>query len=116
MPILDQLTTSTLSLNGNGFNPQRNSAAWGYIDSTKNLDPAQSKLQNTYDVNSMPNVNLKDFNKNGKTVVPAESILDELDPRGPKNLRVGGGSVVSQIYKSAPGQKYKDKGPKDGRY
>jgi hypothetical protein len=116
MTIVDQATTSTLSLTGNGFNPQRLQSAWGYIDSTKNTDPAVSSLHNTYDVNKIPNVIIKDFNKDGNTTMHSDTILDELDPRGPKNTRVGAGSVVSQIYKSASGQKYKDKGPKDGRY
>jgi hypothetical protein len=116
MPIVDQATTSTLSLTGNGFNPQRLQSAWGYIDSTKNTDPAVSSLHNTYDINKIPNVVLKDFNKDGVTTMHSDTTLDELDPRAPKNSRVGAGSVVSQIYKSASGQKYKDKGPKDGRY
>ena len=113
MPITDQLSKSTLSLQGNGFNPQQNSPAWGFIDSTGNLDPAQSKLQNTYDVNSIPNVRIKDFNKDGVTTMKAESRLDELDNRAPKLIPTG---VVSQAYKSSKGNSYKEKGPKDGRY
>ena len=54
MPVIDQLSKSNLSLAGNGFNPQPNSAAWGYIDASSNLDPAASSLQNTYSVNSIP--------------------------------------------------------------
>ena len=65
MPIIDQLPTSTLSLLGNGFNPQSNQPAWGYSDATNDLNPATSKLQNTYSVNSIPNVRLKNFNRNG---------------------------------------------------
>ena len=113
MPIIDQIPGSTLSLQGNGFNPQPHSAAWGYIDSTSNLDPASSKLQNTYSVNSTPNVRLKDFNRNGITTVRAESRLDELDTNAPNLIPRG---VVSQIYKSKTGRQYKQLGPADGRY
>ena len=113
MPIINQLDQSNLSLQGNGFNPQQQSPAWGYIDASANLDPAASKLQNTYSVDSIPPVRLKDFNRNGVTAVPAESRLDELDRRAP-NLQPGG--VVSQLYKSKPGRQYKQLGPRDGRY
>jgi hypothetical protein len=113
MPVINQLNTSTLSLQGNRINPVPTQPAWGYIDASANVDPAASKLQNTYSVNSIPPVRLKDFNINGVTTVPAESRLDELDNRAP-NLTTGG--VVSQIYKSATGRKYRDLGPRDGRY
>jgi hypothetical protein len=113
MPVIDQLSKSTLSLQGNGFNPQSHNSAWGFVDSTNNLDPAQSKLQYTFDVNSIPNVKIKDFNKNGKSTVLAETRLDELDPRAPKLIPTG---VVSQAYKSSKGNSYKEKGPRDGRY
>jgi len=113
MAIIDQLNRSNLSLQGNGFNPQQNQPAWGYTDASANLDPAASKLQNTYSVDSIPPVRLKDFNRNGVTAVPAESKLDELDTRAPK-LTPGG--VVSQAYKSKPGLRYKDLGPAGGRY
>lgn len=113
MPIINQLSTSTLSLQGNGFNPQSQQSAWGYIDSTANLDPAVSKLQNTYSVDSIPQVRLKDFNRNGVATVRAESKLDELDNRAPNLQPVG---VVSQIYKSKVGRQYKQLGPQPGRY
>lgn len=113
MPIIDQLSKSTLSLAGNGFNPQTSQPAWGYVDASANLDPSASKLQNTYSVDSNPTVRLVDFNKNGVTTMKAESTLDELDPKAPKLTPRG---VVSQAYKSSAGDKYKDKGPKDGRY
>jgi hypothetical protein len=113
MPVIDQLSKSNLSLVGNGFNAQPNSAAWGYIDASSNLDPAASNLQNTYSVDSIPNVRLKDFNKNGVTTVKAESRLDELDPNAPKLQPRG---VVSQAYKSKTGLTYKDLGPAGGRY
>jgi len=113
MPIIDQLSNSTLSLQGNGFNPQQQQAGWGYIDASANLDPDASKLQNTYSVNSIPQVRLKDFNRNGNTTVKPESQLDELDNRAPNMQPIG---VVSQIYKSKQGRQYKQLGPRDGRY
>jgi hypothetical protein len=111
--VLNQLPNSSLSLQGNGFNPQTNQAAWGYVDATANLDPAASKLQNTYSVDSIPNVRLKNFNKNGVATVKAESRLDELDNNAP-NLTPRG--VVSQVYKSKSGRQYKQLGPPGGRY
>ena len=111
--VLDQLPNSSLSLQGNGFNPQTNQAAWGYVDATANLDPAASKLQNTYSVDSIPNVKLKNFNKNGVATVKAESRLDELDNNAPNLTPTG---VVSQIYKSKQGRQYKQLGPQPGRY
>jgi hypothetical protein len=125
MSLLDKLNKTSavgepnnLSLVGNNFNPQRLSPAFGYADSTNNLDPALSRLQNTYDVNSNPNIRIVDFNKSQyPSYLPPESQLDELDINAPKNLRAGSiGSVVSQIYKSKTGRKYKDLGPIEGRY
>lgn len=113
MAIIDQLSKSTLSLQGNGFNPQQSQPAWGYSDASANLDPAASKLQNTYSVDSNPLVRLKDFNKNGVTTVRPEAQLDELDRKAP-NLTPGG--VVSQVYKSPNGRQYKQLGPQPGRY
>ena len=124
MPLQDKLKDSKLSLEGNGFNPQRKTVSWGYenpnIAAPLNpLDPSLSALQYTYGVDSNPSkIKIVDFNKTPyKPYLPTESQLDELDARAPKNLRAGkAGSVVEQIYKSSTGQKYKDKGPKDGRY
>jgi hypothetical protein len=122
MSLLNKLNTNspdnTLSLAGNGFNPQKGSPAFGYIDAANTLDPALSKLQNTYDINSNPSIRIVDFNKTQyKSYLPPESQLDELDINGPKNLRAGKlGSVVSQIYKSKTGRQYKDLGPVEGRY
>ena len=119
--VLDQLSTSTLSLQGNGFNPSPNSSAWGYkaANSNNTLDPVLSELQNTYSVDGNPNEQIVDFNRQalgGVTVVKQPSALDELDPNAPSNLQAGTGGVVSQIYKSAAGRKYKDLGPQPGRY
>ncbi len=113
MPIINQLPLSTLSLQGNGFNPQQNQPGWGYPDATNDLNPATSKLQNTYSVNSNPLVRLKDFNRNGSSVVRQEARLDELDTNAPNNQP---GGVVSQIYKSPVGRRYKELGPQPGRY
>ena len=112
MPI-NYPSTSRLSLSGNNINAVPTQPAWGYIDASANLDPAASRLQNTYSVDSIPPVRLKDFNINGVTTVPAESRLDELDRRAP-NLTPAG--VVSQIYKSKAGRQYKQLGPQPGRY
>jgi hypothetical protein len=117
--VLDQLSTSTLSLQGNGFNPSQNSPAWGYVDNTGELDPALSALQNTYSVDGNPNEQIVDFNRQalgGVTTIKQPSALDELDPNAPSNFQAGTGGVVSQIYKSAAGRKYKDLGPQPGRY
>jgi len=124
MALQDKLKDSTLSLEGNGFNPALQSAAWGLnntniTDPTLNpLDPKLSILQNTYDVNSTPQTKIVSFNKTPyKPFLPTESRLDELDKNAPANTQAGlAGSIVSQIYKSATGKKYKDLGPKDGRY
>jgi len=112
MPI-NYPSTSKLSLSGNKINAVPSQPAWGYVDSTNNTNPAVSKLQNTFSVNSIPPIRLKDFNINGVTTVPAESRLDELDRRAP-NLTISG--IVSQIYKSVKGRQYKDLGPRGGRY
>jgi hypothetical protein len=119
--VLDQLPASTLSLQGNNFNAQPNSPSWGYTsDSNSSLDPALSDLQNTYSVDGNPkNERIVDFNRQalgGVTAVKPPSGLDELDPNAPSNYGAGTGGVVSQIYKSAAGRKYKDLGPQPGRY
>ena len=116
--VLDQLPQSTLSLVGNRFNARPSQPAWGYTDATGQLDPALSNLQNTYSVDGNPNERIVDFNRaalGGSTTVKVPSSLDELDPNAPRNTQAGTG-VVSQIYKSKPGRKYKDLGPQPGRY
>ena len=118
--VLDQLPDSTLSLEGNGFfNAQPNNPSWGYLSPVSTLDPALSELQYTYSVDGNPNVRIVDFNRaalGGVTTVKAPARLDELDPNAPNNYQAGLGGVVSQIYKSSPNQRYKDKGPQPGRY
>jgi len=117
--VLDQLPQSTLSLVGNRLTANPNSPAWGYPDATGQLDPALSKLQNTYSVDGNPNVRIKDFNRaalGGVTAVRTPATLDELDPNAPNNTEAGTGGVVSQVYKSKSGRRYKDLGPQPGRY
>jgi hypothetical protein len=118
--VLNQLPVSTLSLVGNGFNARPNSPAWGYQSSLGTLDPALSQLQLTYSVNGNPNERIVDFNRaalGGVTSVKPPAILDELDPNAPNNTQAGhAGGVVSQIYKSPNGRRYKDLGPQPGRY
>ena len=119
MALLDMLPTSTLSLVGNNFNTNPNQQGWGYPDFTGELNPALSSLQNSYSVDGNPNVRIEDFNRlalGGVTVVKPPSTLDELDPIAPNNFQAGTGGVVSQIYKSQSGRKYRDLGPQPGRY
>ena len=117
--VLDQLPDSTLSLVGNRLTANPNSPAWGYPDVTGELAPDLSRLQYVYSVDGNPNVRIVDYNRaalGGVTAVKPPAQLDELDPNAPNNFQAGTGGVVSQIYKSAPGRKYKDLGPQPGRY
>jgi len=123
MSVLDQLPNSTLSLIGNNFNVNPNQQGWGYPATTPyapaDLLPESSKLHNQYSVNGAPRVFLADFNRlalGGSTTVKAPATLDELDPIAPNNWQAGMGGVVSQIYKSSAGRRYKDLGPQPGRY
>jgi hypothetical protein len=117
--VLDQLPQSTLSLVGNRLTANPNSPAWGYPDATNELAPDLSRLQYTYSVDGNPNVRIVDYNRTalgGVTAVRPPAQLDELDPNAPNNTQAGLGGVVSQIYKSSPGRKYRDLGPQPGRY
>jgi hypothetical protein len=117
--VLDQLPNSTLSLQGNRLAANPTQPSWGYPDSSNQLDPALSNLQNTYSVDGNPNVRIVDFNRTalgGATAVTSPSRLDELDSNAPNNYQAGTGGVVSQIYKSPSGRRYKDLGPQPGRY
>jgi hypothetical protein len=131
MALQDKLGDSKLSLKGAGITePTLKTPSWGYKDpkfviDTKNplnpLDPILSSLHNTYDVDSKPaNVTIVNFNKTEyKSIVPTESKLDELETSAlaPKNLQVGTAtSVVSKLYKSETGKRYKDLGPVGGKY
>ena len=117
--VLNQLQSSTLSLPGNRLVANPNSPSWGYPDINGSLDPALSSLQNTYSVDGFPYVRLEDFNRaafGGVTWVTPPSRLDELDTNAPNNTQAGLGGVVSQVYKSSSGRRYKDLGPQPGRY
>jgi hypothetical protein len=120
MAIIDQLPNSTLSLEGNGFQTANNRAAWGYDAGDGNIQEEASRLHNEFSINGQPNVRIVDFNRvalGGVTVPSATpSTLDELDPIAPNNWQAGTGGVVSQIYKSVSGRKYRDLGPQPGRY
>ena len=69
-------------------------------------------LHELYSVDGNPNVNWR-LIKGNLPNKPLPSSLDELDANAP-NLGIGG--VVSQVYKSKSGRKYRDLGPKEGRY
>jgi len=123
--VLDQLPNSSLSLVGNGFDAQPNSAAWGFPDYTYNngdLEPELSNLHYEYSsINDPDDVSIIDFNRQalGGSIyagLSTPSTLDETDPIAPNNTQAGMGGVVSQIYKSTPGRNYRDLGPQPGRY
>jgi hypothetical protein len=138
MAVVDQYKASTLGLLvRHNVEPQRDMTAknsfWGYRDPSTNVDPALSQLhgegfanpyQLGYSVDGTPNVRVESFGdiSAGSTVsVKRPSLIDELDKDAPNNTQIGapvpnGGSVVSKIYKSPTGQRYKDLGPTDGRY
>ena len=125
MALQDKLGDSKLSLKGAGITePTLLTPSWGFknpniTDEKLNpLDPKLSVLQNTYSTNTTPVTQIVSFNKTAyKPYLPTESNLDEIDPKAPSNTQAGiAGSIVSQIYKSSTGKKYKDLGPSDGRY
>jgi hypothetical protein len=117
--VLDQLPASNFSLPGNRLRANPNQPAWGYPDSTGDLDPSLSRLQYTYSVDGIPRVRVRDFNRaalGGVTTVKPPATLDELDRNAPNNTQAGMGGVVSSVYKSPNGRQYKDLGPQPGRY
>ena len=99
MGLLDKLTNSILGLGGR--KPQQ----FGV-----NPVPPDS-LHKLYSVDGSPDVTWRSIN--GSNMKPQPSKLDELDTNAP-NLRPSG--VVSQVYKSKTGRRYKDLGPTEGRY
>lgn len=104
--IINQLTNSNLSLDGpNGFQAR----TFGYFPQPSPIDgTTATALHRDFSIFGTPLVNVKDFN--GSIFNTPQSNLDETDPLAPNNL------LGIQIYKSNPGQKYKDLGPSDGRY
>lgn len=100
MGLLDKLKNSILGLGGN--KPQQ----FGV-----NPVPPNS-LHNLYSVDGNPDVNWR-LIKGNLPNKPLPSTLDELDANAP-NLQTSG--VVSQVYKSKTGRRYKDLGPTEGRY
>lgn len=99
MGLLDKLKSSILGLGGN--KPQQ----FGV-----NPVPPDS-LHLNYSTEGKPNVAWRP--SNGLGFKPLPSKLDELDAQAPNLQNVG---VVSQVYKSKSGRRYKDLGPKEGRY
>lgn len=100
MGLLDKLKSSILGLGGNkpskfGVNPA----------------PPDS-LHQLYSVNGDPNVDWR-LIKGNISNKPLPSTLDELDPNAPSLKPTG---VVSQVYKSKQGRRYRDLGPTEGRY
>jgi hypothetical protein len=100
MGLLDKLKSSILGLGGN--KPQQ----FGV-----NPIPPDS-LHQLYSVDGNPNVDWR-LIKGNLSNKPQPSTLDELDTKAP-NLKPNG--VVSQVYKSKQGRRYKDLGPTEGRY
>jgi hypothetical protein len=101
MGLLDKLPTDgTLSLKGN--KPQ-----------TFGVNPIPpNSLHQLYSVDGNPSVDWR-LIKGNLPNKPLPSRLDELDAQAPDLKPVG---VVSQVYKSKTGRRYKDLGPKEGRY
>jgi hypothetical protein len=99
MGLLDKLKSSILGLGGK--KPQQ----FGV-----NPVPPDS-LHKLYSVDGNPDITWRP--SNGLGFKPQPSQLDELDKNAP-NLRPNG--VVSQVYKSKTGRRYKDLGPVEGRY
>lgn len=100
MGLLDKLKNSVLGLKG--AKPQ----SFGV-----NPIPPNS-LHQLYSVDGNPNVEWR-LIKGNLPNKPLPSTLDELDANAP-NLQTSG--VVSQVYKSKSGRRYKDLGPTEGRY
>lgn len=72
-----------------------------------------NSLHLKYSVDGNPDVDWR-LIKGNLSNKPRPSQLDELDANAP-GLNAGVG-VVSQVYKSKTGRRYRDLGPKEGRY
>jgi hypothetical protein len=100
MALLNKLKDSTLGLGGN------KPTQFG-------VDPVPpGSLHDLYSVNGNPDVTWRLIPRNIPNK-PKPSTLDELDLIAPNLNPVG---VVSQVYKSKSGRRYKDLGPVEGRY
>lgn len=100
MSLFNKLPTSILGLKGE--KPQ-----------TFGVNPIPpDSLHYLYSVDGNPNVTWRLIPRN-IPMKPQPSTMDELDPIAPNLQPVG---VVSQIYKSRTGRRYKDLGPLEGRY
>jgi len=100
MGLLDKLKNSILGLQGK--KPQQ----FGV-----NPVPPDS-LHLLYSTDGQPKVSWRPSNSLG--FKPQPSTLNELDTQAP-NLQPKTG-VVSQVYKSKTGRRYRDLGPTEGRY
>jgi len=105
--VINQLTTSNLSLDGTQGLSAR---TFGHFPQPSPIDgQTPTSLHRDYSIFGNPaNTNVRDFN--GSTFNKVPSTLDETDPIAPSN------NTGIQIYKSTPGQNYKDLGPNDGKY
>jgi hypothetical protein len=100
MGLLDKLKDSILGLGGN------KPTQFG-------VDPVPpGSIHNQYSVDGNPNITWR-LIKGNKSMKPQPSKLDELDTQAPNLNPVG---VVSQVYKSKTGRRYKDLGPTEGRF
>ena len=97
--ILSNLTKSGLGLKGEK-------------PSTFGVDPVPpGSLHDQYSTTGKPAVKWRTISGDG--MKPQPSKLDELDTQAPNLNPVG---IVSQVYKSKQGRRYKDLGPTEGRY
>lgn len=71
-----------------------------------------NSLHNLFSVDGNPDVTWRLIPKN-LPMKPPPSRMDELDPNAPNLTPTG---VVSQVYKSKSGRRYRDLGPTEGRY
>lgn len=100
--VLNQLTASPLSLDG----PSNLSAReFGHFPQPSGVDGiTKTSLHRNYSIFGNPNnTNIRDFN--GSVFNTPPSTLDETDPIAPSN------TTGVQVYKSTPGQNYKDLAP-----
>jgi len=119
MAIIDQYTSSNLSLDGSrkladrkfGFTP----APTPVEPVTTNSGNPNSPLHRDYSAFENPK-EIQAANFNGTSVLKTAKVssLDETDPNAPFNKFVANGTIMG--YKSTSGQQYPDKGPSGGHY